>query len=203
MESKYGQSQVKLIFILGLLFLLGCSKAHKTENKVQLPDDVRSGDIICRLGNGFFSSKFKSYSIEEKLYSHVGIAWLSNDSVFVIHAEASELTGVGHVKREYISDFLNEIKIWGVYRLEESDSISTRIAENANCYYLRNTPFDLEFDAMNDDEVYCTELVANAVNKSLGDSLIKPNLVLGDKSLYTIDGVYLLPRIRVVQKIVN
>jgi hypothetical protein len=137
------------------------------------------------------------------LYSHAGIIEQDGDTLFVIHSEASELTGIGHVKREPISIFLDEIKTWGVYRIDAQDSICDKIALFAKEYFVKEIPFDLDFDASNDREVYCTELVALAVNKALQDSVIKPEMNIGHRKMYGIDNVYLLPGIKVIKKITN
>ena len=202
MESKYRQEKIILAIALCFIFC-GCSKPNPIADKQSLPTDIRNGDVICRLGNGFFSNQFKKCSVKEKIYSHAGIIRLSADSIFVIHAEASELTGIGSVKKENISDFLENIKIWGVYRLSAEDSTRDKIASKAEEYYLKNTPFDLDFDAENDSKVYCTELIALSVNYAFGDSIIKPTFMVGDKKIYGIDDVYLLPNMETVKKVTN
>lgn len=201
MESACRNEKIIFAFLLLVCFLVGCSKRERNVSEPLLLSEVRQGDLICRLGNGFFSNHFKDYSLSEKIYSHVGIIDIERDSLFVIHAEASELTGVGHVKKEPVSIFLEDIKTWGVYRLNASDSICKNIAINARRYYDNKTPFDLNFDALNDTEVYCTELVALAINKSFGDSIVKPQLSFGGKRMYGVDNVYLLPEIQIIKKV--
>lgn len=202
MESKYGNEKI-ILFFLFCLFLIGCGKKEKNTINPALFSEVQNGDLICRLGTGFFSNKFKDYSLSEKLYSHVGIVELKEDSIFIIHAEASEFTGIGFVKREPISVFLNGINTWGVYRVNASDSIRDLIANGAKEYYQRNTPFDMDFDATNDNKVYCTELVALTINKAFGDTIVRPMLDVGNRKIYGIDNVYLLPDIQVIKKTDN
>ena len=200
MESKYryGQITKKVIVCFLTVFLLGCA-----EKPAQPQIDQRifeNGDIICRLGNGVFSKWFKEASTREKIYSHAGIIKIENDSVFVIHAEASEFTGIGFVQKENIQTFLKGVQTWALFRLPVEDSIKNNIAENADFYFRRNTSFDLDFDSSCDEKVYCTQLIALAVNKALDDKLIKPNLILRGKHFYGVDDVYLLPQIETVYK---
>jgi hypothetical protein len=201
LESKYGYEKIAVIFLSCFLLFTGCAKKDRASIDPVLLEGIRSGDIICRLGNGFFSNHFKDYSLSEKLYSHAGIIDQEGDSLFVIHAEASELTGIGHVKREPIQVFLDDIKTWGVYRIDTQDTVRCKIAANAKAYFLNKTPFDMDFDASEDQKVYCTELVALAINKALGDSLVKPNMTLGNRKVYGVDDVYLLPNIETIKKI--
>lgn len=208
MESKYRYEKIRFqarfaILILLFLSFTGCIQEEKNPIDPSLFDGVQNGDIICRLGTGFFSNQFKNYSLSEKLYSHVGIVEQDGDSLFIIHAEASELTGVGHVKRESIQIFLDGIKTWGVYRINAKDSVRNNIAVCAKSYFINKTPFDLDFDAAEDKKVYCTELVALSVNKAVNDTLIKPDMNLGSRKVYGIDNVYLLPDIETIRKVTN
>ncbi|MDR3058318.1 MAG: hypothetical protein LBU84_09290 [Prevotella sp.] len=208
MESKYRYEKIRsqvCFFFLILFFLTfaGCAKEEKKTIDPSSFEGIQNGDIICRLGTGFFSNQFKNYSLSEKLYSHVGIVDQYGDSLFVIHAEASELTGVGHVKREAIQVFLDGITTWGVYRINAGDSVRNNIAVYAKGYFIDKTPFDLDFDASEDKKVYCTELVALSVNKAVNDSLIKPDMNLGRRKVYGIDNVYLLPDIETIIKVTD
>ncbi|NDV78063.1 YiiX/YebB-like N1pC/P60 family cysteine hydrolase [Dysgonomonas sp. 511] len=201
MESKYGNEKIVFLVFSFILFLSACGSSPKEEQPLNLSPEISNGDIVCRMGNGFFSNRFKDFSSREKIYSHAGIVEQVGDSLFVIHAEASELTGIGFVKREPISVFLDGIKTWGVYRVAAADSIRHCMASIAKGYYQRHTPFDLDFDAADDSKVYCTELVALAVNKAFGYTVVKPELNLGKLKIYGIDNVYLLPGTTVVQKV--
>lgn len=204
MESKYRYEKVILLFLSFLIFS-SCTGDKNKKERIDhaLFTDIRNGDIICRLGNGFFSNQFKNYSLNEKLYSHAGIVEQQGDSLFVIHSEASELTGIGHVRREPIDIFLEDIGTWGVYRVNADDSICDKIVAYAKEYFTRKTPFDMDFDASDDSKVYCTELIALAVNKALQDSVIKPKMNIGRHKIYGIDNVYLLPEIKEIKKVVN
>lgn len=201
MESRYGYAKIALAFLSCFLLFAACNKETKQTIDHQLLTGIENGDIICRLGNGFFSNQFKKYSLTEKIYSHVGIIEKTGDSIFVIHAEASELTGIGHVKREPIDVFLNSIKTWGVYRADASDSIRNNITVYTKEYFVKNTPFDLDFDSADDSRVYCTELVALGINKAFGDSIVTPKMHLGSLRVYGVDNVYLLPNMHVIKKI--
>jgi len=190
----------KIIFAFCLL-VSGCTTCDKTNNRIAIPPvDFRNGDIICRLGNGYFSKYFRNYSSKEKLYSHSGILEIASDTIFVIHIEASELTGIGFVKREDICSFLDGIKTWGIYRITDEDYIQSGITHHAKSYYHENIPFDLDFDLSDDTKLYCTELVACSVNKAFEDSIIKPTLTLKTKLFYGIDDIYNLPFVETIYK---
>lgn len=188
----------KIIILFTSIFYLGCNTHTKELNTFNEGIKLKSGDIICRLGNGYFSKFFKRYSVKEKKYSHIGIISIQNDSIFVYHSEASELTGVGKVKREVIHSFLNKIKTYGIYRINSNEFIKEKIVNEAELYYKDETKFDLNFDLTNDDEVYCSELVANSINKGFQKKVIRPNIIFNDKEFYGIDDIYLNKELKLV-----
>ncbi|MRT92087.1 YiiX/YebB-like N1pC/P60 family cysteine hydrolase [Ancylomarina sp. 16SWW S1-10-2] len=182
------------IIIIVLIFVLGaCIQPPKTKIRSDIPHigELKTGNIVCRLGNGYFSKYFKEYASNEKKYSHIGILSVENDTVFVYHSEASELTGVGFVKREMLNDFLFEIKTYSFFNIKLNDTIIEKIVANSRQYYNFHTPFDLYFNSFNDDELYCSELLAFCINKATYSNLIRPSLELNHKMLYSLDDIYL------------
>ncbi len=176
--------------LLFIVLFLSCNNSNQHINIVDVQQyNLQSGDVVCRLGNGFFSNYFRKYASKEQKYSHIGIIEVANDSIFVIHTEASELTGIGYVKREPIHNFLNTIKVFGFYRIECNKKVRERIIKKGIEYYQQKVPFDLDFRNDN-DEFYCTELVAETLNYAFDSMIITPNLKLGNKKFYGLDDIY-------------
>lgn len=190
---------VNKFLILGLIFLLVSCKDAIVSERVK-PDfpDPENGDIIYRHGNGLFSSYFKNTSKREQIYSHAGIVSVSGDSIYVIHSEASEFTGIGGVKKETLNVFLSGISTWALYRVDTIQSVRDSIALIASGYEVRNVPFDFYFDNSTDDKIYCTELVAISVNKALKYDLIIPSGSLNGRPYYAVDDTYLTDKIKLV-----
>lgn len=173
---------------------MGCS-----QNKGEMSEDVspsqselslKDGDVICRLRTGFFSKHFRERASKDKIYSHIGVVETASDTTFVIHVEASELTGIGFVKREPIDTFLDGVTTWGIYRTNLPDSVCEKISKTAKVYFDRKTPFDLDFETDDDSKVYCTELVALSINQASDSTLIVPTMKMGDKRCYALDDIY-------------
>ena len=182
------------LFFLVLIYLcFGCDCSKQDRKPVSLinHDLLKSGDIICRLGDGYFSGVFQKYASSEKKFSHLGILYKKKDSVYVYHSEASELTGVGKVKKEAITSFLDGINVYKFYRMNYPDSLTKKIVAKAESYFSKQTPFDLEFDSFNDDKLYCTELIAMSINSAFTDTIIRPSLNLNGRLLFTLDDIYL------------
>ncbi|MEI6410993.1 MAG: YiiX/YebB-like N1pC/P60 family cysteine hydrolase [Bacteroidota bacterium] len=199
MESGFAYE--KIVWLLCCLLLSSCLSEQVA---VTTPDlsFTQSGDLIYRFGDGFFSGFFRDFSTREKLYSHVGIILRpeNSDSVFVMHAEASELTGIGNVRRDPASIFLKGVDEWAVYRVQATENQRREIASLAFLYHQKNVPFDSHFDTEDSTAIYCTELVARCVNKALGRFLIKPGVTRSGKQFIAIDDTYLIDEIKLIKK---
>jgi hypothetical protein len=191
MESAHREQQV-ILWLLFAFLLVFCSKPHIPPKIVARDFSfLQNGDLIYRQGNGYFSNHFRAFSEKDKVYSHVGIVQKTADSIFVIHAEASELTGIGFVKKETVSVFLEGMKVWAAYRVRTDEEGKNVIAAFALQFYENKTPFDANFDIADTASVYCTELAALCVNKALGETTIAANTVKSGRKFIAIDDTYL------------
>lgn len=187
----------KLIFYLFFSFLIlfaSCKEKDNTPHErvfsPELEDDTY---IIMRLGKGYFSNIFRKLSSEEKTFSHTGILYCSdkaNNSFSVYHIEANELTGVGRVKNESFKDFVKESKYYSIYKINSHDSMKIKIIESADLFYKNRVEFDLDFNLDSDNKLYCTELVAKAINKAFETDTITANLYISGKLFYSLEDIY-------------
>jgi hypothetical protein len=125
---------------------------------------VKDGDIICRLGDRFWSLMFKDFSAEDKRYSHMGIIRVNNGRINVIHAEGTTKPEKDFVKEEPIEDFIKIAKTIGIYRINDMENKSEIV--NLALDYL-NLPFDWQFDMHDDSSIYCTELLYVVLKRAL------------------------------------
>jgi len=182
---------VNIFLTVGLVIIL-TSCSSPTQKPLSFDTSLlKNGDLICRYGNGFFSKYFRQFSDSIQLYSHVGLVHITEDSVHVIHSEASELTGIGVVQRVPLESFLNQINVWGLYRLDQEDSVRNKVIELAYVHYLDRVPFDMDFE-LDNEEIYCTELVAMCINGAIGQETIKPKTVILGKRAYSVDDTFLV-----------
>lgn len=125
-------------------------------------DLARNGDIIFRRGTGLFSEYFRKAGGAEAPYSHVGIIIQEKECLYVVHAEASDYTGIGRVIKEPLNKFVSREKalLAGLYRLRDPlASIASHAAVHAESFATLQIPFDNNFDSVSHDKLYCTELV--------------------------------------------
>lgn len=184
----------KLPVIFLSLLLIGCTNLSidkSIEGSKSYKNELSNGVLICRLGTGFFSEYFKKYASRERKFSHIGIVSIENGNYYVYHSEASELTGIGHVKKEPLDSFLEGIAVFDFFEMNYSDQTKLKIIDKVKSYYTHKTPFDLSFDSYDDSELYCTELIAISINQVLNKEVIKPTLILNGKEIYSLDDIYL------------
>lgn len=201
MESRSHHAQV---ILLALALVLSSCKLSVEPTVLQTPDPslLQAGDLICRLGDGVYSAYFKDFSRKERLYSHIGVLAKTStgDSLCVVHAEASELTGQGNVRTESLPAFLKGANDYAVYRLKKDGKVRLAIADQALTYCRRGIPFDRVFDASDSTAFYCTELVMHCVNIAVGENLIQPATLVRGKKFVAIDDTYLHDWIQPVLK---
>ena len=155
-----------------LLVVAGAAIPHSRHESEAFPvitHTFRNGDLIFRKGTGIFSDFFTKAGDRETPYSHVGLAFVDNGKVLVIHTEASELTGEGFAKIDRIEEFLDKRNSSqaAVYRLKnESRSYGENAVEAAIEYVNQKTPFDVKFDLTTENALYCTELAYRAYKKA-------------------------------------
>lgn len=188
----------KVLLLSLSLLLLSCHQNKTSKGNGVDIQKFQNGDIIYRHGNGFFSDYFRKSSNREQLYSHGGIVTIDSSRVYVIHSEASELTGVGGVRKESLDVFLKDISTWAVYRLDTTQTVRDSIVYIASQYLSREAPFDLDFDNTSDTKVYCTELIALSINHAIHQNLIKATGSIRNKPYYAIDDTYLLKQMKLV-----
>ena len=154
---------------------------------------IQNGDLILRTGRDFTSESLRSLNQRNKTYSHCGIARIENDTVFVYHALGGEWNPNQQVRRDplaYFADPFNNKKL-GIfrYRIEKIDQ--HQIAAEVHAAYLKNTPFDMDFDLSTSDRLYCAELVARCVESGSRLNVKIPHSHIGQFEFIGVDDLFL------------
>lgn len=159
-------SILAIILIPAILFLYAFLKWKNIQNDAKLIDpdqipvnDLKAGDLICRHGIGFWSEKFRLTGAHDQRFSHIGIILRKDDGLYVIHAEADDFSGNGVVFSEPLKKFLKTAQHTAAFRLKGVDGENLAKAAETFC----GTPFDWQFDLKTKDELYCTELIQEAL----------------------------------------
>ncbi len=136
-----------------------------SENIPAVPATIKSGDLVFRRGRGIFSEIFRDIGGTGSPFSHVGIVYIDNSSIFVLHTEANELTGIGHARKEKIDSFISKEHAlsYAFFRVTGLDADGRASVLETALEYVRNrVPFDTSFSLEGDDRLYCSELVYKA-----------------------------------------
>lgn len=190
MVSSYRIKKIIFTFIFSI-FIIKCNHTDisKKENSPVSPN-LENSDIVFRLGKGYFSNYFRKYASKDKIFSHIGIVSVENNNTFVYHSEASELTGVGGIKKELLTEFIKDSEKIAFFRTNLTPVEKEKIIQQVKLYHSKNITFDLSFDIDNNNEMYCTEFVAKSINNGLKKNIISPNLIIKDKYFYGLDDFY-------------
>jgi len=156
-----------LILITGVIICIIIPRGKPVEilNSDMLFSVVQDGDIICRLGDRFWSQLFKDVSVTDRRFSHMGIVRVMDSKIIVIHAEGDTGHGRDFVNEIGFDEFLKIARAVGIYRIKETDgSIISNLAVN----YL-GIPFDWQFDMYDETKLYCTELLSVILKQAHAD----------------------------------
>ena len=127
--------------------------------------NLQNGDLIFRRGTSI-ESQIVLLTDQDSNYSHVGMIYIINGELFVIHTVPRENdSDPGYIKLELIDEFLSEGKAArvAIYRLikNSSEKIKNASSYAYNCY-IKNYCFDNNYDLVSDKHLYCTELIWKA-----------------------------------------
>lgn len=172
-----------------LLLLPACSG---TESKYQKADDaallsynysridstkklIHNGDIIFRNGTDEVSMAARKMNRADTSYSHCGLVFIENDTVFVYHALGGSYNPSQKLRRDPIDSFCTpkEHDRFALYRYNMNTLMVEKLAATVCGYYKAGLRFDLFFNFFSDDKMYCSEFVFKSLNKAYGDSLNK------------------------------
>lgn len=191
MVSKHGTEKIIVSLVTSFFVLLSCTKTPKQPIQEQdIPVVLHSGDLIVRKGTGYFSDIFKRMASRDKRFSHIGILSIEQDSIFVYHIEADEFTGEGIVLREQVSSFLDQSTDHAFYTNTMDTVAKHAMIVKAKAFFEAKVVFDLNFDATDDDKLYCSELVAKCINYGMDSIYIQPTLNWKGHLFYGLDDIY-------------
>lgn len=152
---------------------------------------VHDGDIITRCGIDLTSEILRRLNEKDKTFSHIGIASIENDTVFVYHSIGGEFNPDQKLKREMLWSFIHpdDNKMAGLFRLPLTDGQTASLINTVQDLYKQGVPFDMDFDWKTNDRLYCAEFVVKSLSKALNDSLYFHHTYLMGKEGVGIDDV--------------
>jgi len=199
-----------------LLFLLFSCTGKKKQASAIDPEKVKvnyqringlrtvlqSGDMIFRNGNDDVSRAARSFNRKDTSYSHCGLLFLENDTVFVYHALGGVYNPSQKLMRQPLDSFCNpaENNAVAIYRYPLNPVQLDKLQRTVRAYYAAGLKFDLYFNYQSDDKMYCAEFVFKSLNRSVDNTLA--SYIRTDTIPFgvTTDDLFLHPDSRLVKK---
>ena len=130
---------------------------------------LNDGDILCRLGDRFWSLYFKDLSMEDKRFSHLGIVRVRDGIISVVNAEGHAPGRDDSVNEVSLEAFISVAKAVGIYRANFIDGADL---SNAALEFI-GLPFDWNFNLNDKTAIYCTELLSAVLDRVAPEIEIK------------------------------
>jgi len=169
-------------YIIAILILAGCNRAS-SNNQNNLPEEkekirvnqkqidsikciVKEGDIILRGGTDIESNIIRDFSYEDKSFSHCGIILKSGDRLKVTHILGGISNIEGGILNQTMEDFLSypDNESAGIYKTKLNNIELNRIYYFFDSIKSAGVSFDLKFNLFTKKELYCTEVVIDALS---------------------------------------
>jgi len=157
---------------------------------------LRTGDLVVRTGADMTSYMFTQFNEHNKTYSHCGIVIVEQGYPFIYHSIGGEDNPDQMVKRDSAVFWFSPVYNlgFGIVRYGISPQQTEAIVKRTRQFFNEKRKFDMSFDLLTDDRLYCAEFVYKAVNEGLGDStFITPSKKLG-YTFVGIDNLFLTPK---------
>ena len=170
---------IPVILFLLIVFASGIRKPGKQiESTVKVFDNpesyskineaqqlLKNGDLIVRLNHDPISLFIKDFNSRDKKYSHAGLVFFENGQPYVYHIINGEENPGEKIKRETVTGFCNPNKnsAFGIFRYKIDSSEVEKLKSVIQKWYKKEVKFDLEFDLLTDQKMYCSEMISKAM----------------------------------------
>lgn len=142
------------------------SENHETLTQAEL-ETVQDGDIILIQGILGSADIIMNICAETVPLSHVGIIVKKSNAYFVIHTVNNALSGIDGMQMHEIHDFMKRARpksLIIVRPLWETPEQRKNALEYVQQKFNDRVPFDNAFNFSDDSALYCTELLAHALD---------------------------------------
>lgn len=165
---------------------------------------VKSGDLILRTGRDFTSETMRLLSLNDKTYSHCGIASLEHDTLFVYHSIGGEWNPDQKLRRDPFELFCNpyENRGFGIFRYLLSAAEDSNLMHVVHTFYKKEIKFDMQFSLATDDRMYCSEFVYKSVSKAINNRFFLPTTTFNHIKFVAVDNLFVNPLCKQIKRVV-
>lgn len=179
--------------LVSVAFFISCTSSNEQPSSQTKEDTLQTsittfketaqnGDLITRLGNDILSYQIKLLNDSGKLYSHAGLIIERNGQKWVAHIAPAE-TDADTIQYSPIDSFINPAHnlTAALYRYklssEEKDSVRSLIEQ----YKVSGLRFDRSYDLETKDKMYCSEMIAEALQKASNNRITVQTIRVPEK----------------------
>lgn len=163
---------------------------------------IQNGDVIFRNGIDEVSRAARSMNRRDTSFSHCGLVFIEDDSVFVYHALGGIYNPGQRLRRELIDSFCTpaDNNAFGIYRYNLKKEQEEKLESVVKNYYRAGLKFDLFFNYQSDDVMYCSEFVFKSLDKSVDGAFSKYVRLDTIPFGVTTDDIFLNENCRLIKK---
>jgi hypothetical protein len=154
---------------------------------------LRDGDLVLRHSKGFVSDAILSFSTTDPQYSHSGIVKRVDGKVYVYHTTGGEENVSNEMKLEPLELYCHPSAVFkfGIFRFDLDDQQIASFLGILDGYYAKGVEFDMDFDMVSEDKMYCSEMIYKALVLATNDKNYIPLSEVLSKPYVAIDNLYL------------
>ncbi len=150
----------------------GIIKIAKVKLQIDsIKNAAAEGDIIFRGGTDIESNIIRDFSNADKLFSHCGIILKNDGGLGITHILGGTTNPDGGILTQPVEDFLlypdNESA--GIYSIALSAKQLYKLYHFIDSVQKQKVTFDLHFNLFTKQQLYCTELVIDALSYARGN----------------------------------
>lgn len=164
---------------------------------------IKSGDIITRTGNDFTSQSLRTLNQRNTSFSHIGIASVENDSIFIYHALGGDFNPDQKLIREHFDYFSSPIDNngFGIFRFDSTALLPSQLIPIIQHFFQQEIMFDMDFNLTTDERMYCAEFVYKSLKLASNNRLQFPLSHINEFEFIGVDDIFLHPQCREIKLI--
>jgi hypothetical protein len=172
------------------------SKSSNNQNKTVINPDflnsIKSGDLIFRASNDLISTFFRNINKRHQDFSHIGIAVIENNNVYVMHIIKNDETPEKSMRKDLLSDFWNKNQYtsFGKASPNFNNKQINKFIKVADSINKLPIAFDNEINIESINQLYCTEYVALCIKIASQNKTQVPTTLVNNKRGFAPDNFY-------------
>jgi hypothetical protein len=141
-----------------------------------IKNTIKEGDIIFRGGTDIESSIIRDFSYKDKMFSHCGIILKKSNQLLVTHIIGGITNPDGTILAQSLQDFLKypDNECAGIYEIKYKRNELSAIYKYLDSVKKNKVTFDLRFNLFTKQQLYCTEMLVDAISFAKRDTLLFP-----------------------------